>query len=269
MIAEEEPLFGRAHNQPPGLLPLDQAVLALKELFAETEQEGGKTFAQRKSEFLMSARNAVVRDRDTAGAAADLVKLAGRIWDRIHAARIERSTPYRDTADALGRAATDFWADVDDAMDGVRAKIDAFTEEEDKRIADQQREQEEQMAAMRAAAAPPPVPVVQDQPAGVTEPEAGRPHLDYTTGAGYSTRAPTPAPLAPAKRKKIRGDYGATVSAAERHVYTVTDVRAVPDYILNAPGVHEAIIAAVKGTVKVMGVPAGIARTTTTENQIR
>src|SRR3546814_7334185 len=49
--------------------------------------------------------------------------------------------------------------------------------------------------------------------------------------------------LKPARRRKIVGDLGATVSQVERKIYRVVDVRAVPDLILNSKTVHEAIVA--------------------------
>lgn len=252
MIPDEQPEHApRDHNSPPGLLPLEQAVEEFDKFFA-LEPINGKTFADRKAEFLKAAGRAFVRDRESAGKAGDLLKLAKRARDRLQDARFDRSQPYRDTADALGRKCEDLWEDVDTAMDGVRALLKRWTDAEDKRIEDQRLEQEAEMAAKLAAAAPAP-------PAQPAPPTA---NLQVAA-------APAPPAPVPPRRKKIRGDMGATVSAVERFTYKVTDVRALPDYILNAPGVHEAIISAVKGTRKVMGVPDGISSESFTENQIR
>ena len=254
MIPDEQPEHApRDHNSPPGLLPLEQAVEEFDKFFA-LEPINGKTFAERKAEFLRAGRNAFVRDRESAGKAGDLLKLAKRARDRLQDARFDRSQPYRDTADALGRKCEDLWEDVDTAMDGVRALLKTWTDAEDARIEAQRIEQEAEMAAKLAAA----------EPKGEIDP-AKEKAVQETTGAflGIGT------PLAPPRRKKIRGDLGATVSAVERFTYKVTDVRALPDYILNAPGVHEAIVSAVKSTRKVMGVPDGIEATPYTENQIR
>lgn len=264
MIPDEAPLHDRGHNQPPGLLPLEQAVLELHEMLKEKTFDG-KTFADRKEEFLRAARNAVVRNRDSAGAAADVIKMAAQVWSRLEAERLARSNPYRNIADALVRTADKFWTEVVDAMDGLKDKIDAWTDIEDKRIADQQREQEEEMAKLRGAAAP---IVHVDERDAYPLPASPRVSVDYT--APFEPKpSPAPVPMQPAKRKRIRGDLGGMVSIKTETIYSVADVRALPDYILNAPGVHEAIIAAVKGTVKVMGVPAGIATSTVQANQIK
>src|SRR3546814_14570688 len=68
--------------------------------------------------------------------------------------------------------------------------------------------------------------------------------------------------LKPARRRKIVGDLGATVSQVERKIYRVVDVRAVPDLILNSKTVHEAIVAVAKSMSKHMPSIAGIEITT-------
>src|SRR3546814_4686384 len=75
--------------------------------------------------------------------------------------------------------------------------------------------------------------------------------------------------LKPARRRKIVGDLGATVSQVERKIYRVVDVRAVPDLILNSKTVHEAIVAVAKSMSKHMPSIEGIEITTENDNQIR
>src|SRR3546814_17210329 len=58
--------------------------------------------------------------------------------------------------------------------------------------------------------------------------------------------------LKPARRRKIVGDLGATVSQVERKIYRVVDVRAVPDLILNSKTVHEALVPVAKSMSKHM-----------------
>lgn len=256
MIPDEEPQYvARDHNQPPGLLPLALAVDEFKEFIRERAVgDEGKTFETRKQEIIRSANNAVLRTRADVGAAGDVIKIAGKVWKRLEASRFERSQPYRDTADALGRVAESFWDDVLEALDGLHAKIKTWTDAEDKRIEDQRIEQEQHMERLRQAAAPP-APTLP-----LLDEEAAPPQI--------APAPPTPPPAAP-KRRKIKGDLGAIVSTVEKDTYAVTDVRALPDYVLNAPGVHEAIISVVRATKKTLGVPNGVKVTTHQDNQVR
>jgi len=249
MIPDEEPQgpAPRDHNLTDGMLPLPLAIADLKEWLTEREHNG-KTIAGRKDEFLRAAKNAVILDRASVGAAGDLIKLAARTWKRIDQERLSRSNLYRDVADALGRHAEEFWADVEEAMNGLHLQIGVWQDAEDARIEEQRREQEETLRAMRARTAAPVAETTAD---------------DAETPSDHAPEPVAHAPeLAPvAKTKPVRGDYGAVVSRGKAVSYKVTDVRALPDYILNAPGVHEAIVAAVRSTRKVMGVPAGVEET--------
>lgn len=258
MIPDEQPQesIGRDHNRPPGLLPLALAVDDFKEFLRERAVgDQGKTFQERKAEIIKSARNVVIRTRADVGAAGDIIKIAGKVYKRMETERMDRSQPYRDTADALVRAGESWWEEIDQELDEVRAKMKAWTDAEDQRIEDQRQEQLREMERMRQAAAPPApeLPLLGDAPAQLT-PEP--------------TPIPTPAP-APVKKRKIRGDLGAIVSTVDKDTYTVTDVRALPDYVLNAKAVHDAIIAVVRSTKKTLGVPKGIAVSTTQDNQVR
>jgi hypothetical protein len=252
----------RDHNLPDGMLPLEEAIEEFDKFFAIEPIFKGKTFAERKAEFLRSAKNAYVRDRASAGMVGDVLKLAARAREKLRDARFDRSQPYRDVADALGRKAEELWDEVDTAMDGLRVLLDTWTKAEDDRIAKQAEEQEAELAAKLAAAKP---AVVDEIPPGETFATMVEDAQERGTLQAVGV-TPAPAP----RRKKIRGDLGATVSAVDKHTYVITDVRALPDYILDAPGVREAIVSAIKSTRKVMGVPkTGVVVNTSTENQIR
>src|SRR3546814_21150828 len=75
--------------------------------------------------------------------------------------------------------------------------------------------------------------------------------------------------LKPARRRKIVGALGATVSKVERKIYRVVDVRAVPDLILNSKTVHEAIVAVAQSMSKHMPSIEGIEITTEKANPNR
>lgn len=255
MIPDEEPQrVSRDHNQPPGLLPLDLAVAEFKEFMRERPVgDEGKTFEARKAEIIRACNNAVLRTRADVGSAGDVIKIASKVWKRLEAARFQRSQPYRDAADALGRAAETFWDETLEALDVLHGKIRTWTDAEDARIEAQRLEQEREQERLRQLAAPPAptLPLLDEQ--------AAPPAL-----------APVaPPPAEKPKRRRIKGDLGAIVSTVEKESFTVTDVRALPDYVLNSPAVHEAIISVVRSTKKALGVPAGIKVTTHQDNQVR
>lgn len=221
----------------------------------DTPRDGGKTFAQRRDEFVASAGKQIVRDRETAGAAADTIKLANEVWALVDADRRARSDPFRETHLALSGMAAEFWEPVNQAMAGLREQIDAYTAEEDARIAAQQAEQQEALARMRGAASPPPAP------------PQGRSHIDY------SVPTPEPQRIAPAmrapRRSRIRGDLGSTISQRDVVEYEIEDISLIPEHILTSETVKAAILAVVRATARHMGVPKGIRVITGTGNQIR
>jgi hypothetical protein len=232
------------HNRPPSPV----------EALSSEQRDAVAVFQARRDEIVQSAMRKQVVDRATAGDAGDIIRIASEVKKRIDIDRVDRSKPYRDAADAAKGVVDEFWSPVDEALNDLRARLKAWTDAEDERIAAQQREQEEAMNRMRAAA-----PATQQQPVspaggGTTpQPPAGR------------TSAP---PRAPAKRK-IRGDLGATVSTVEKAEYRVTDVRAVPDWIMATPTVQDAIISVVKSIRRHAGDIPGIERITFSANQIR
>lgn len=214
--------------------------LALSELRSELHfvaQPGGKTFAERKAEFMRSAAAAVVRDRDTAGDAADLVKLAGEVREMIEAKRLERSNPFRDTANALKGVADDFWREVGDAMKEVSCKIDEWDRDEKKRILDQRIEQQ-------------------------------RMEDELTKASGVAPLLPTSAPI-PARRAPIRGMLGATVSEVEVKTYEIEDFKLIPEYILGSETVNRAILEVARTMSKHMGAIPGIRVNSAPINRIK
>jgi hypothetical protein len=224
VIPDEQPIFGAGHNST-GLLSRDAAVADLRELLNERLIGGEITYAQRRDQFIASAKAAVVRNRETAGAAADIVKLARQVWDQIEAARKERSDPYYETQGALKTVADDFWRPVEEALDDLKARIAAWDAEEDARIQAQKDEQARFMAKVAGG-----------QPGG-------------------------PAPAAPAKRRPVRGDYGGKVTQRQEFAYEVTDIAAVPAFILESDVVKAAIIQVVKSMTKLGATVPGIKAT--------
>jgi len=231
----------------------------------DVEQPSGKTYERRRSEFLTSASRQVVRDRESAGAAADTIKLAGEVWAEIEADRKERSEPFRTTHLALTAAAREFWEPVVEQMQGLAEQIDAYTEIEDKRIADQRAEQQRERAALRNPAPAEPASNPDELPG-----HQPRSIIDYNPSEPRVVKvmaAPSPQML-PAKRAKIRGDLGATVTQKTIVEYEIEDISLIPAHIMTSPTVIEAILTVVRSTARHMGIPAGIRVKNSTGNRI-
>jgi hypothetical protein len=218
MIEDEAPLFGQGHNNPPSQI----------ETAIADQRQSLESYRERRDEFIRAAAAAIIRDRDTAGQAADINRLAAAVWKKIDEERRDRSNPFYDAQITLKAIVDDFWQPVFDAMDALTDKVRAWDAEEKKRIQQQRDEQDAEMRRLQQAA-----------PAGAV-PQCN------------------PAPTAPAReprRRRTRGDYGGTVVERATHEFEVIDVRAVPDFILNSAPVHAAIIGVVKSMAKVADIP--------------
>lgn len=263
MIPDEEapfPVASVGHNSG------DMRARALAELREQLQlvMRDGKTFETRKAEFLASAARQNVRDRQSAADAADVIRLASEVWTMVLTERVTLSTPYRETHLALKAIADEFWLPVTDAMVTLKAQIDAWTAEEDKRIADQQAEQEAEMQRLREAAAPPPPPIVESEnPAPV-----GRAYVDYTAPAVPARRVAPPV-MKPAKRATIVGDLGGMITQATVVDYVIEDISLIPAHIMQSETVVAAILSVVKSTAKHFGTPPGIRKIETSTNRVK
>lgn len=267
MIPEEKPdgHGGYGHNSGASLEAMRAEQRAALD---DTQRVNGKTWRERKGEFLLSASRQVVTDRHTAAAAADTIKLAAAVRDEIMADRQQRTEAHYQIHRQLSAMANEFWSPVDEAMLGLKQQIDEWQAEEDTRIARQQREQQDGLAKLRAEAmgVTPAPPAPQDEPEAAPAATEGRSYLDYT--------APTPAvqsiapAMRPAHRKVIRGDLGGTITKVDTTEYEIEDITLIPPHIMQSPVVTEAILSVVKRTAKQLGIPAGIRARTGTANRV-
>jgi hypothetical protein len=251
MIPDEIPATpGPGHNSGATLLQVAR-------LAQETALE---EYHQRRSEFLTSASRQTVTDRQSAADAADTIALAAKVWKLIDEDRQKRTDPYREVHSTLIAMASEFWYPVEEAMNRLLAQIDAFSETEDRLIADQQREQEEAMAALRARAAGvapavAPIPVQSIETVERQEAQTGRAYIDYVAPAAqYEQPARLPGPTigSPARRSKIRGDLGGTISRDQEKIYEIEDIKALPSWIFETETVMNAIINVAKSNARHM-----------------
>ncbi|HEX9947374.1 MAG TPA: hypothetical protein VGA98_07535 [Allosphingosinicella sp.] len=223
MIEDEAPAFGPGHNVPPSMM--EDAV--------EAQRQALEPYRERRDE-LVRHKARVVRDRQSAADAADVIRVASKVWKIIEAERLQRSNPYRETANAIAAAANEFWAPVEEVMIELRARIDAWDKAEEARIESQRREQAAELARLTAGAIPPPA-----------------------------------APPIPARRQRIRGDLGATITATDRQQFEIEDWRLLPDWLMDSVTVRNAILTVARTLAKHRGEIPGIRVSTVTETTIR
>lgn len=239
---DENPRAVSGHNQPPS--PIDGLV-------AEQREAHTKERRERLCYIVEKANAKDIVDRETAGQAGDIIKIAGEFEKIIEQERVARTKPYRDAADAAKAVCDEFLEPLRDAADQLRRKLDQWSKDEDERIAAQAAEQE-------AFFNPP-----------AAEPVKPREARDYSAPVEKASPPPPPADLKPARRRKITGDLGARVTVQETKVYNVVDVRAVPDFILQSATVKEAIVQVARSMAKHMPEIAGIEITTKTGSRVQ
>lgn len=191
---------------------------------------------ERRDEFIAKIDAKQVTNRELAGDAADLIKLGKAFADIVEGQRKAITDPLRQAAEAGKGMVDEFLIPLDEAIGRLKARLDAWDAEDQERMRAQQAEQEEQMQAMRARAEKPDV---------------------------------VAPPLQPAKRRQIRGDYGAKVSEAEVITWTVEDVSQVPANILNSETVKAAIVQVAKSMEKHFTVIPGLRREVSSVNRIK
>jgi hypothetical protein len=218
---------GIGHNQPKS--PVDELVVAQREALTSEKRE--------RLEYIIAKAEAKdVVDRETAGQAGDIIKVADEFTKLIDNDRIDRTRPYRDAADRAKGIADEFLEPLRAAIERLHARLDAWSDAEDERIKAQQAEQEAFFA---------------------------KPDLTP------SVQSPTPPPMMPAKRRKITGDLGARVTQVDVKQYRVVDIRAVPDFILNSETVKAAVVQVAKSLGKHMSEIDGIEIATGTANRVQ
>ena len=235
----------RDHNLPPD--PVQVMRVAMPEAL--------ERFQKRRDEIVASASRKQVIDRFTAAEAGDIISIADKVQKRIDAARRELTDPHHQARDLGKSIADDFWSSAEDALTQLRERLQAWNDDEDKRITAQQAEQDAFMAKMQGG------PQVAEVNAPDPKPDGVRAHIDYGAPAAP---APTSVPgMRPAKRRKIVGDLGGVVTTADVTDYIITDIRLVPDYIMSSPTVQAAVKQVIKSMARHLGDIPGVEKTTT------
>lgn len=143
--ASEEIISSLGHNQPP----------SEREEALERQAEVLARFEKRRDEFIAAANAGVVRDRDSAGQAADVIRLARQVRDDIETETAKIRRPFRETAELLKHRVDEFWGAAETALEALAQRAKQWKREEDVRIAAQAREQAAALGDLAPTAAPP------------------------------------------------------------------------------------------------------------------
>jgi len=250
MIPDERPSppAPAGHNLAPS--PVDAVIAAQREAQTPAKSE--------RIAYIVGKANAkAIVDRLTAGEAGDIIKVAREVEQALERDRIDLTKPYREAADA-GKAECDrFLEPLRVAADTLAGRLEQWSAEEDKRIAEQAAEQDAFFAAQG--------------PAKEIDPNDTSIQWETRQGRSEQRNGPdaTAPPLKPARRSKIVGDLGARVTQAEIKHHRVTDIRAVPDFIMNSPTVHAAVIQVVRSMAKHLPTIPGIETTVGTGVRVK
>lgn len=141
----DEVLTNLGHNRPP----------SMREEALEQQAEMLAAYEQRRDQFIAAARAGQVRDRDSAGQAADVIRLARLVRDEMETKAQNIRRPFRETADALKQRVDEFWAEAAEALDELANRAEAWQREEKARIEKQRQEQAALLGDLSAPAAPP------------------------------------------------------------------------------------------------------------------
>ncbi len=144
----DEIITNLGHNRPP----------SMREEALEQQAAMLAGYEKRRDEFVAAARAGQVRDRDSAGQAADVIRLARLVRDEIDAKAVELRRPFRETADALKQRVDEFWLPAAEALDALAERAETWQHEEKQRIEDQRREQAALLGDLAAPAAAAPKP---------------------------------------------------------------------------------------------------------------
>lgn len=168
-----------------------------------------------------------IEDDATAGKAGDLVKLVRQVEKAIEDAREKHNRQLIDARNALKGKADGIFAPLGDAIASVRQRLNAFMQEQARKVEEQRRANEEaaRRAAEAARATAPP-----DEPAPEVVVEA----------------APVARPIA-------RGELGAKVGTVTVWHHEIESVRQLPDRLLKHPKVIDALNIVIAAEIRGMG----------------
>ena len=191
---------------------------ALPDQAAEEARLAIAEFGPRRQQLLDALAAVDVKDDEDARRAIDKIVLSKALREAADNRLQPVGTPYRDATHAVGNVARGFLDDLAAAERRAQASIDAFRARQRAAAAQAQNEQRERERQLRIEA-------------GLESPAAP---------------APEPVKAADVRLTATRSDYRGQAFDRKVLKVTITDPRALPDEVLNAPAVRDALERAVR-----------------------
>lgn len=228
-------------NRPP----LDEEIV--DEFMAGLRSEPGLLD---RVEELCSRADAVqpCKNKEDAGRLGDFVKIARRVCTFIEDERVRRNRPLLGAQEALNAKANSYLDRLTAARAKVQKEIDAYAKRLNERRAEQERKAREaaRLAEQEAAAQP----ESKSEPISQPEPTPVEEGMLFAAPPA-SPPAPALAPPAPRESQPIaRGDLGSRVGLKKVWRHEITNLRALPDNVLQHPKAVAALNQVVGGLVR-------------------
>lgn len=216
----------RAHDPKDNRPPLEEQVTMD---FEEQLRDGG--LLERISTITESAGKAPeITDKTIAGKVGDLIAMARECRKRIEERRETHNRPLLNAQRALKGRADALLSPMDEAINALKRRLDAFMAEEARKAADKQRQADEEARRLR-------------------EEQAQREREAAEAGAP----PPPPAPIIEAPRIEqpvARGDIGRVgTKTVWRHEIEVP-IKQLPKAILENAAVREAVDKVIAGAIR-------------------
>jgi uncharacterized protein YlxW (UPF0749 family) len=195
-------------------------------------------------------------DDAKAGDAATVYTMLDKARKAFDAQRVEETKPFLESQRKVNAHFKTFLESADDAMRGIKAKVDAYRRKKDAAAAAERQRLEAEARARQAEA---------DKKAAeaktVEQQAAARRAADEAAALQKKAEATKPV---------VQGSYGAKASGRKVLRGTVTDHSKLPDIVMKAPKVVEAIDKTIAGLIKAGAREiAGVTITPDTETTIR
>lgn len=197
---------------------------------------------ERRDRLIEAASKTVVTDGDSTGRAGDRLAAIKALREIVEQRRDEIRLPHAEAVRVANGRTAKWLEKLIEAEQTILGRIEDYRAAERDRIAAAQREQQEEEQRRRA----------ERQPAAAPAPPP----------------PPEPAPRA-VRAPRVRGDLGSLVSDRLEDVFTIDDVRALPDFILDHEKVQAAIQEVCRATHKVMKTIPGVVITQRAKSSAR
>jgi hypothetical protein len=221
MLAEIEQPAAIGHNSPPTLAEQARADM----------ESAAKEIAARAAQLAGGADRCIVIDQESAGKAADLIKMITTAENKLGDIHTTQKAPYLAAGRAVDEIKTGIAGILAAAKALVKTKTNAYLKEEEAKAAAERRRLEE---------------IAREEARKAQEAQSTQSAVDHTQKA-HDAIAQASAVAEPVK---ARGDYGNVVGLKDNWVGTVTDYTLAFAAVASNAKVREAIDKAIQAMVR-------------------